>query len=78
MSERTFVRRFHETTGATPHRWLLEQRLALAEELLESTDLPVGAVAERSGIGSADTLRHHFARRRRLSPQAYRLSFRAR
>lgn len=78
MSERTFVRRFRESTGATPHRWLLEQRLALAEELLESTDLPVGLVAERSGIGSADTLRHHFARRRRLSPQAYRVSFRGR
>ncbi|MFC8191255.1 helix-turn-helix domain-containing protein [Cellulomonas sp. NPDC057328] len=78
MSERTFVRRFHECTGATPHRWLLEQRLLLAEQLLESSDLPVDQVAARVGMGSADTLRHHFARRRRTSPQAYRHSFRAR
>jgi transcriptional regulator GlxA family with amidase domain len=77
MSERTFLRRFHASTGTTPHRWLLEQRLLLAEQLLESTDLAVDQVAERSGVGSADTLRHHFARRRRTSPQAYRHAFRA-
>jgi transcriptional regulator GlxA family with amidase domain len=78
MSERTFVRRFHAATGTTPHRWLLEQRLLLAEQLLESTDLPVDQVAGRSGIGSPDTLRHHFARRRRTSPQSYRNAFRTR
>lgn len=76
MSPRTFARRFKATTGTTPHRWLLEQRLLLAEHLLEDTDLPIDVVAERSGLGSPDTLRHHFSHRRRTSPQAYRRSFR--
>ena len=31
--------------------------------------------ARRSVLGSPDTLRHHFAGRRRTSPQAYRRTF---
>ena len=77
MSPRTFARRFRATTGTTPHQWLLDQRLALAEQLLEQTELPVDEVARRCGLGSADTLRHHFTRRRRTSPVGYRRAFRA-
>ncbi|MFL6126851.1 helix-turn-helix domain-containing protein [Actinophytocola sp.] len=75
MSPRTFARRFKETTGATPHRWLLDQRLQHAEHLLETTDLPVDTVAGRAGFGSGDTLRHHFAARRGVSPHTYRQTF---
>jgi transcriptional regulator GlxA family with amidase domain len=77
MSPRTFARRFRAATGTTPHQWLLDQRMLLAEQLLEQTDLPVDEVARRCGLGSADTLRHHFARRRRVSPVGYRRAFRA-
>lgn len=77
MSPRTFARRFREATGTTPHRWLLDQRLQLAERLLESTDLTVDAVADRAGFGSADTLRHHFAARRSVGPLTHRRTFRA-
>ncbi|MEV4165758.1 helix-turn-helix domain-containing protein [Nonomuraea dietziae] len=75
MSPRTFARRFKALTGTTPHRWLLERRLQLAEELLETTDLSVEAVAVRAGFGGADTLRHHFAARRGVAPAAYRQAF---
>ncbi|MHA3701942.1 helix-turn-helix domain-containing protein [Jatrophihabitans sp. YIM 134969] len=77
MSPRTFARRFKDSTGTTPHQWLLEQRLLRAESLLEETDLPIEQVAERVGFGAADTLRHHFARRRGVGPLAYRRTFRA-
>ena len=77
MSPRTFARRFRATTGTTPHQWLLDQRMLLAEQLLEQTELPVDDIARRCGLGSADTLRHHFARRRRVSPLGYRRAFRA-
>jgi transcriptional regulator GlxA family with amidase domain len=77
MSPRTFARRFRAATGTTPHQWLLDQRMLLAEQLLEQTDLPVDEIARRCGLGSADTLRHHFARRRRVSPVGYRRAFRA-
>jgi transcriptional regulator GlxA family with amidase domain len=76
MSPRTFARRIRASTGTTPHRWLLDQRLLLAEQLLEDTDLAVEQVARRCGLGSADTLRHHFTARRRVSPLTYRRTFR--
>jgi transcriptional regulator GlxA family with amidase domain len=75
MSARTFARRFQQETGTTPYEWLTMQRVLLAQELLEETNLPVDVVAERSGFGSAATLRHHFLRRRGTTPQNYRKTF---
>jgi transcriptional regulator GlxA family with amidase domain len=77
MSPRSFARHFLSTTGTTPLRWLLEQRLQRAELLLETTSLTVDVVAERAGFGTADTLRHHFARRRGTTPNAHRHAFRS-
>ncbi|MFD9869448.1 GlxA family transcriptional regulator [Streptomyces niveus] len=77
MSTRTFGRRFATEVGVTPLKWLNQQRLARARELLETTDLGVDAVAERSGMGSADSLRQHFHRALATTPAAYRRTFRA-
>ncbi|WP_130648886.1 helix-turn-helix domain-containing protein [Egicoccus halophilus] len=75
MSERTFARRFKETTGTTPFRWLLVQRLQRAQELLETSDLDVDHVARRAGFGSAANLREHFRRELDTTPSAYRRCF---
>ena len=72
MSPRTFARRFRDETGTTPHAWITARRLHRAEQLLEETDLPVERIAADVGFGNAATLRHHFTRIRRLSPQQYR------
>ncbi|WP_235734868.1 GlxA family transcriptional regulator [Nocardioides alcanivorans] len=76
LSTRTFARRFREESGTTPHAWVVAQRVAAAEELLESTDEPVEWIAARVGLGNAATLRHHFTRSRGVSPQQYRRTFR--
>ncbi|QIJ64015.1 helix-turn-helix domain-containing protein [Streptomyces sp. JB150] len=75
MSPRTFARRFTAETGTTPLRWLLEQRIAAAQKLLERTDLPMPEVARRAGFGSEVTMRQHFASRLATSPRAYRAAF---
>jgi transcriptional regulator GlxA family with amidase domain len=75
MSERTFARRFRDETGTTPHQWVLTQRLALAEQLLESGANSIDDVARRCGFGSAAMLRHHFGRVRATTPTAYRRTF---
>ncbi|MGY1821353.1 helix-turn-helix domain-containing protein [Geodermatophilus sp. SYSU D00079] len=77
MSPRSFARRFKATTGTTPHAWLLGQRLAAAEELLENSDAPVEEIARLVGFGTAAGLREQFTRRRGVSPRAYRQTFRA-
>jgi AraC family transcriptional activator FtrA len=76
MAPRTFVRRFAAETGISPGRWLSEQRTRTAQELLETTDLPIEHVAVRSGFGSPTTLRAHFGRALGVTPTAYRRSFR--
>ncbi len=75
MSERTFVRRFAEATGTSPHRWVTLNRVRLARDLLETTDLSVEQVASHSGLGSAANLRHHFQREVHTTPTQYRRTF---
>ncbi|MEU6485085.1 helix-turn-helix domain-containing protein [Streptomyces sp. NPDC046887] len=75
MSKRSFTRRFTAATGTTPHAWLRTLRLSSAEELLETTDLPVEEIAHRVGYGSAAVLREQFVRRRGIPPRSYRRSF---
>jgi transcriptional regulator GlxA family with amidase domain len=75
MSPRTFARHFAEATGSTPAAWVRDQRVRLAEQLLEREDTTVAAVARRCGLGSPDTLRRHFHRVRGVSPEQYRSSF---
>ncbi|MFH8804942.1 GlxA family transcriptional regulator [Streptomyces sp. NPDC017936] len=77
MSPRSFARHFTAETGTTPLRWLLDQRLAAAQKLLERTDLPMPEVARRAGFGSEVTMRQHFASRLATSPRAYRAAFSA-
>ncbi|MER7460410.1 helix-turn-helix domain-containing protein [Micromonospora sp. NPDC126480] len=78
MSPRTFARRFRETLGTTPLQWLLEQRVRLAQELLETTDDPVERIAHRTGFGTGANLRQHFGRVSGVTPQTYRHVFRYR
>ncbi|CAB3779919.1 helix-turn-helix domain-containing protein [Paraburkholderia fynbosensis] len=76
MSRRTFTRRFRLATGMTVGAWLLAQRLARAQQLLESTDTSVEAIAGNAGFGSAASLRQHFGEVFRTSPSAWRREFR--
>ena len=76
MSRRTFTRHFKAATGTTVGAWLLAQRLARAQQLLESTDQSVEAIAGMAGFGSTASLRQHFADAFRTSPSAWRREFR--
>jgi transcriptional regulator GlxA family with amidase domain len=78
LSERTFSRRFRDVLGTTPLQWLLQERVRLAQELLETTDEAVESIARRTGFGTAPNLRHHFGRLTSVSPQTYRHVFRHR
>lgn len=75
-SVRHFTRRFQAEFGITPLRWLLQERVRLAQRLLEQTDLSVQRIAERAGFGSAVSLRRHFAEVVGTTPLGYRRTFR--
>ena len=75
MSTRTLQREFMAATGLAPHRWLVAERIERAKELLETTRLSAEEIAARIGLGSAESLRHHFRRRLGTTPQQYRRRF---
>ncbi|MDO4887233.1 MAG: helix-turn-helix domain-containing protein [Actinomycetaceae bacterium] len=75
MSVRTFARRFAESTGQTPARWVLARRLDEARRLLETTAWSIDKVARSCGFGSAVTMRQNFSARYGTTPTSYRARF---
>ena len=75
LTRRTFTRRFQKSNGTSFGDWLTDQRVALAQRLLEATDKSMDMVAFEAGFGSATSLRQHFAARLRTSPMQYRREF---
>lgn len=75
MGRRSFTRHFRQLTGVTVGQWLLNQRLALAQRLLETTQRSIDQVAADAGLGSAASLRQHFSAAFNTSPSAYRRQF---
>jgi transcriptional regulator GlxA family with amidase domain len=75
MSERTFHRQFRDRTAMSPVSWLLQQRIARAKELLETTELSIEEVARQVGLGSTANLRIHFRRATNLAPREHRRLF---
>lgn len=76
LSTRSYLRHFTRSTGTSPIRWLIQQRVQASLPLLETTDTPVEEIAAVVGFDRAVTFRHHFARLMKTSPSAYRRSFR--
>jgi transcriptional regulator GlxA family with amidase domain len=75
MSRRTFTRHFKALTGTSVQAWLLAERLAFSQRLLESTDQPIENVSGLAGFGSVISLRHHFRRVFGVSPSTWRRGF---
>jgi len=76
MSTRTFQRRFLAFTGVTVIRWLIQERVTRASELLESTELSIERIGREVGFQSADALRYHYRESYEISPSEYRKRFR--
>jgi transcriptional regulator GlxA family with amidase domain len=75
MSLRTFARRFGDEVGLSPGRWLIQQRVARARDLLESSDLTVDQIAGEVGFATGASLRQHLHAAIGVSPQVYRRTF---
>jgi transcriptional regulator GlxA family with amidase domain len=75
VSVRTLHRQLVTRTGSKPLDWLNGQRVRRAQQLLETTDLPIERIATDCGFGSAATLRRHFRDTLATTPDAYRRTF---
>jgi len=67
-----FARLFRQTTGESPHQFVLRQRLVEATRLLKETDLPLAHVASEVGIPNQSHFTQAFKRRLGITPLVYR------
>ena len=72
LSVSHFSRAFRHSTGAAPHRWLLEYRVDAAKPLLRDHELPLSAVALACGFADQSHFTRTFTRVVGVSPGAWR------
>jgi transcriptional regulator GlxA family with amidase domain len=72
VSRKTFQRHFHTATGSAPLEWLTARRMDHAKHLLETTDLPIRAVARRSGFHGESLFRYHWRQHVGGTPSGWR------
>jgi AraC-like DNA-binding protein len=71
MSRSAFFERFSRAVGQPPMEYLVAWRMAMAKRLLRRRDMPIDAVAEQVGYGSASTFSTAFRRHVGQSPGRY-------
>ena len=74
LSRAAFARRFAAVSGRSPLRYLTELRLALAANLLETTDDSLAELALRVGYTSEFAFSRAFKRKHGVAPGTYRRS----
>ncbi|MCX2861909.1 helix-turn-helix domain-containing protein [Paucibacter sp. PLA-PC-4] len=75
LPERSFQRRFRLVTGMTPLEYVHTLSLEEAKHLLETTTLPIEAIAEQVGYEDAAFFGRLFLRKVQLSAPQYRRRF---
>jgi AraC family transcriptional regulator len=72
MSPYYFSRLFKQSTGLSPHQYILQQRVEWAKRLLADARLSIAAVAQRVGFASQAHLTTAFRQRVGVTPRQYR------
>jgi AraC-like DNA-binding protein len=74
MARATFLRAFRETTGRTPHQWLMQQRVEKACELLSSSELSLAEVSLACGFADQSHFTRVFSAELGATPGLWRRS----
>ena len=72
LSPSHFCRAFRQSTGLSPHQYLIQRRLEQAKELLAESQLPIAEVALAAGFASQSHLNAHFVRALGTTPRRFR------
>ncbi|WP_448624365.1 helix-turn-helix domain-containing protein [Geodermatophilus sp. URMC 64] len=72
LSRFSFARKFRETSGTTPHGFVLRQRVERARTMLERTDIPLPDVAAGCGFADQSHMTREFKKRLGVTPGRYR------
>jgi AraC family transcriptional regulator len=76
LSEHRFAHNFKQSTGLSPHQYVIHERILRAKRMLRDTNLNVAEIAFALGSGSPSRFAWLFRRAEGVTPSAYRASFR--
>ena len=74
LSRFHFARRFKQSTGQTPHAFVMAERLARSQTLLRRTSVPLPDVAAQCGFSDQSHMNRVFAKHLGITPGQYRVS----
>lgn len=77
VSRSYFIKAFSETTGKTPHQWLIEQRIDTARHLLTHSDSTLASIAAHCGFSSQSHFTQTFTKIVGSPPGGWRRRVRA-
>jgi AraC family transcriptional regulator len=69
MSAHYFAQLFKQSTGLTPHQYVIRARVERAQQLLTQTNLTIAEVARRVGFADQSHLNRHCKRQLGLTPK---------
>ena len=72
LSEYHFLRMFKQSTGYTPHQYVIHQRIERAKTLLKKTEMTITEIAYLLGFSTPAHFTHHFRRKTGLTPSEMR------
>jgi len=75
ISKHHFIRLFKKAYGSTPHKYLIEKRLKIAKQELESTQKSVSEICFEVGFSSVNSFCNLFKRATSQTPLEYRNTF---
>ncbi|MEL6166985.1 MAG: AraC family transcriptional regulator, partial [Cyanobacteria bacterium J06628_3] len=71
MSPHYFSRLFKETTGFTPHQYVINCRVKRAKELLKQGKLSIAEIAKEVGFVDQSHLHRYFKRKVGITPKQF-------
>lgn len=72
MSPQYFSQLFKQTTGTTPHQYIIRYRIERAKYLLQQNQLSIAEIATLAGFADQSHLHRHFKRLVGITPKSFR------
>ena len=74
ISQYYFCRLFRESTGISPYRYVIQQRISKAKASIEENRLSLSDIAIECGFSSQSQMTRHFRKLVGITPKAYRVT----
>jgi len=74
ISQYYFIRLFKQSTGLTPHQYIIQQRVKKAQIILIKKEFSLDDIAQECGFSNRSQLSKHFSKVVGVSPSVYRKS----